>query len=80
MRFVLYVCLTTGQLVVAALLEKGMPVKAVLRSEEKARTLFGEHDPKKFQVHISVSIPILCSKEAEMHIHRMACLLASHQM
>ena len=34
----------------AALLEKGIPVKAVLRSEEKARTLFGEHDPKKFQV------------------------------
>jgi hypothetical protein len=49
---------------VAALLEKGIPVKAVLRSEEKARTLFGEHDPKKFQVPFSVSIPIVVSKES----------------
>lgn len=69
--FFWYVWLTTGQLVVAALLEKGMPVKAVLRSEEKARTLFGEHDPKKFQVPFSVSIPILCPKQAETHIHQM---------
>ncbi|KAG0607251.1 hypothetical protein M758_8G013300 [Ceratodon purpureus] len=41
-----------GQLVVAALLDRGLPVKAVLRDAEKARALFGEHDPEKFQVHI----------------------------
>lgn len=34
----------------AALLDRGLPVKAVLRDAEKARALFGQHDPEKFQV------------------------------
>lgn len=41
-----------GQLVVAALLDRGLPVKAVLRDADKARSLFGQHDPEKFQVHV----------------------------
>ncbi|XP_024402564.1 uncharacterized protein At5g02240 [Physcomitrium patens] len=39
-----------GQLVVAALLDRGIPVKAVLRDAKKAQTLFGQHDPEAFQV------------------------------
>lgn len=41
-----------GQLVVAALLDRGLPVKAVIRDAEKARSLFGQHDPAKFQMHV----------------------------
>lgn len=41
-----------GQLVVAGLLDRGLPVKAVLRDAEKALSLFGQHDPEKFQVHV----------------------------
>lgn len=37
----------------AALLDRGIPVKAVLRDAKKAQTLFGQHDPEAFQVCLS---------------------------
>eukprot|EP00271_Cylindrocystis_brebissonii_P014710 TRINITY_DN36182_c0_g1_i1.p1 TRINITY_DN36182_c0_g1~~TRINITY_DN36182_c0_g1_i1.p1 ORF type:complete len:362 (-),score=76.80 TRINITY_DN36182_c0_g1_i1:378-1463(-) len=54
-----------GQLVVAALLERGVPVKALIRNREKAQELFGDADKQLLQV-ISADTRFPASlKEAE---------------
>ncbi|CAM6085322.1 unnamed protein product [Calypogeia fissa] len=53
-KFVLVLGATggVGQLVVASLLEKGFKVRALLRSEEKAKTLFGDKLGDQFEIRM----------------------------